>query len=274
MQPGIRHRLTTARFTKNGAYLTDEVSNEVLLPNKYLTEELSIGDELDVFVYKDSEDRLIATTLKPALELNQYAYLFVKQVNVFGAFLDWNLEKDLLVPFREQHIRMQENRSYLVTLRLDSATQRLYATSKTKRFLSLATKDIELGEERKILICDQTGLGFRVIVDDLYIGMLYHQDIAGNLNSGDIYRGHIYHVREDGKVDVRLGKTGRQKYESAAEILLDILKIQNTVPLGDASDPDDIRERFGMSKKTFKQAAGQLMKAKKIIVSPYEIKLL
>ena len=273
MTCGQYAHLTLARFTIHGAYLNDENNKEVLLPKKYLAEGYSVGTVITVFLYKDSEDRLVATTEHPSIHLNEFAYLKIKEVNTFGAFADWGLEKDLLIPFREQHLQLEEGRSYLITLRLDHATQRLFGSNKTARYLIPATADTPLLGNNKILICEQTGLGFRVIVDNLYSGMLYQSDVNTPVKPGDICSGHIFKIRDDGKVDVRLGVSGRNKYDKAGEQILALLQKNTSLPFGDNSNPDEIRAYFGLSKKTFKQAIGQLYKQQKIDIQPNEIKI-
>jgi predicted RNA-binding protein (virulence factor B family) len=273
MTCGEYAHLNVARFTLHGAYLQDENGEEVLLPKKYLTNDIQEGVQLTVFLYKDSEDRLVATTEHPKIQLNEFAYLQIKEVNAFGAFADWGLEKDLLIPFREQHLRLEEGKYYLLTLRLDQATQRLYGSNKTAKFTSLADKDTPQFSDNKLLICEQTGLGYRVIVDNAFVGMLYQSDVTTSLKPGDVVSGHIYNVREDGKVDVRIGSNGRGKYEDAAEHILNLLEKSRVLPYGDASDPDEIRAFFGLSKKTFKQAIGQLYKQQKIKIYPNEIQI-
>jgi predicted RNA-binding protein (virulence factor B family) len=265
--------LIVARFTVHGAYLQDENGEEVLLPKKYLTIDIQEGVQVTVFLYKDSEDRLVATTEHPKLRLNEFAYLQIKEVNTFGAFADWGLEKDLLIPFREQHLRLEEGKYYLLTLRLDLATQRLYGSNKTQKFTSLADKDTPLFSENKVLICEQTGLGYRVIVDNAFVGMLYQSDVTKSLRPGDVVTGHIYNVRDDGKVDVRIGSYGRDKYENAVIHIMKQFENSRVLPYGDASDPEEIRAFFGMSKKTFKQAIGQLYKQQKIKIYPNEIQI-
>lgn len=273
MTCGQYAELTVSRFTAHGAYLQDENSEEVLLPKKYLTNDIQEGVKLSVFLYKDSEDRLVATTEHPKLCLNEFAYLQIKEVNTFGAFADWGLEKDLLVPFREQHLRLEEGKYYLLTLRLDQATQRLYGSNKSAKFTSLADKDTPLFSENKLLICEKTGLGYRIIVDNTFVGLLYHSDVTTSLRTGDVVSGHIYNVREDGKVDVRVGSYGRDKYEDAVMHIMKLLESSPVLPYGDASDPNEIRAFFGLSKKTFKQAIGQLYKQQKIKISPNEIQI-
>ena len=273
MNLGQYNELEILRFTSVGAYLGDAEGNDVLLPNKYLYDELEVGDVGTVFLYKDSEDRLVATTETPKIILNQFAYLNVSEVSLYGAFLDWGLEKDLMVPFKEQNQRMEEGRSYLITLRIDEATDRLYATMKINKWLEECNDQELINQPQEILICDQTDLGVKVIVADKYHGMIFRNDISKPLRRGQRVTGYIYNIREDGKVDVRLEPTGFVRYTEAMESIMTKLEVQKVLPLSDSSDPDEIREIMGMSKKTFKQAIGQLYKAGKITIQPNEIRI-
>ena len=264
MKLGEYNTLRILRLTTVGAYLGDEHDNDVLLPNKYVTQEMSVGEDVNVFLYKDSEDRLVATTEKPYITLNEFAYLQVKQLTPFGAFLDWGLEKDLLVPFREQTSKLEEDKYYLIYLKLDEETNRLVATAKTNKYFSTDTSELELNQEVDLLICETFDLGVKIVVNGKFLGIVYHNDVNRKLRRGDYTKGFIYNIREDGKLDVRLEVSGYAKVEPNAEKLLAILNNRNGVLyLTDKSDPDDIRDAVGMSKKTFKQAVGNLYKQKK-----------
>jgi predicted RNA-binding protein (virulence factor B family) len=275
MNIGEYNELTLLRFTSVGAYLGDDQDNDVLLPIKYLTDDLSIGDLINVFLYKDSEDRIVATTETPKVVLNSFAFLKVKEVNAFGAFLDWGLEKDLLVPFKEMNLKMEEDRYYPVFLKLDEATNRLVATARINNlFAKEIEDDIVLNEPVDMLIWDTTELGVKVIVNNKYSGLIYHSDITRDINRGFHTTGYVYNIREDGKLDVRLEPSGYEKIEPQAEKLLAMLhKNQGVLMLTDKSDPDDIRAEVGMSKKTFKQAVGNLYKNKIITLEADRITL-
>lgn len=265
--------LEILRITAPGAYLGDEEGNDVLLPGKYIPEGAEIGDRITVFLYKDSEDRLVATTEHPKINLYGYAYLKTTSVNLYGAFLDWGLEKELLVPFKEQNQRMEEGKSYLVTLQLDQATDRLYASMKVNKFL-IPCSDFDLaGKEVEILICEKTDLGVKVIADDLYQGIIYRNDINKPLKRGDRLRGYVLNVREDGKLDIRLEQIGVRRFDDAEEKLLYLVKELGLLPLTDKSDPDQIREIAGMSKKLFKQTVGKLYKNRLIQLTSGGIQL-
>ena len=275
MKIGEYNTLRILRLTTVGAYLGDEEDNDVLLPNKYLTHEMSVGEDIEVFLYKDSEDRLVATTEKPYITLNEFAYLRVKEVTPFGAFLDWGLEKDLLVPFREQTTKLEEDKYYLIYLKLDTETNRLVATAKTNKYFSVDTSEIEINKEVEILICESFDLGVKIVIEGKFLGIVYHNDVTRKLRRGDYTIGYVYNIREDGKLDVRLEKSGYEKIEPNSERLLALINNRNGVLyLTDKSDPDDIRETVGMSKKTFKKAVGNLYKQKKIRINPDSLEAL
>jgi predicted RNA-binding protein (virulence factor B family) len=271
---GQFNTLTLLRITPPGAYLGDEEDNVVLLPTKYIPENAEIGDSINVFVYLDSEDRIISTTKKPYLELHGFAALKVNQVSHFGAFLDWGIEKDLLVPFKEQKQKMEEGKRYIVHLYLDEATQRLVASSKIRKYLEFEHILVEENEEVDLLIADSTELGRNVIVNDTYSGLIFKSDISRMVKFGERCKGYVKTIRPDGKIDITLDKIGFVKMESNCERLLEILKENNGILyLTDKSDPDAIREEIGMSKKTFKNAVGMLYKQRLITLANNHIKL-
>jgi predicted RNA-binding protein (virulence factor B family) len=271
---GQFNTLTLLRITPPGAYLGDDEDNVVLLPTKYIPENAEIGDSINVFVYLDSEDRIISTTKKPYLELHGFASLKVNQVSHFGAFLDWGIEKDLLVPFKEQKQKMEEGKRYIVHLYLDEATQRLVASSKIRKYLEFDHILIKENEEVDLLIADSTELGRNVIVNDTYSGLIFISDISRTLKFGERCKGYVKTIRPDGKLDITLEQTGFVKMEGSCERLLEILKENNGILyLTDKSDPDKIREEIGMSKKTFKNAVGMLYKQRLIILANNHIKI-
>lgn len=275
MRLGEYNKLSILRFTSVGAYLGDKEDNDVLLPNKYLTEDMMLGDDIDVFLYRDSEDRLVATTEKPYIILNQFAYLKVKEVTPFGAFLDWGLEKDLLVPFREQAHKLEEGKYYLIYLMLDSATDRLVATSKTNKIFNKKVENIELNEAVSILIGDQTDLGVKVVVENKYQGLIYKNDIIDRLYRGETMIGYVFNIREDGKLDVRLSKSGVAKIEPNTKKVMALLeKNGGKINLSDKSKPEEINTLLGMSKKTFKQVIGGLYKNRVIKINDDSIELI
>lgn len=271
---GQYNTLTILRFTPPGAYLGDEDGEVVLLPNKYLTEDMEVDQQIEVFVYLDSHERIVSTTLRPKIELNTFGYLRVNATSHIGAFLDWGLEKDLFVPFKEQTIKMEEGKSYLVYLYLDDSTQRLVASARIRRYFE--TERIVLNEldEVDLLIGETSELGKNVIVNDTYSGLIYKNDIVKTIRRGDRCKGYVIKVREDGKLDIALEKPGFQKIEPNSDLIMEYLKSHDGVlNLHDKSDPDEIRDILGMSKKTFKQAIGILYKKRLIEIKATSIEL-
>lgn len=268
MKIGQVNTLRVLRFTSVGAYLGDENDNDVLLPNKYLTNDIELDDDVDVYLYRDSEDRLVATTERPYIELDGFAFLNTKAVNFFGAFLDWGLEKDLMVPFKEQNKKFEEGHSYMVTLRVDEATDRLYASAKVNRYLEPCEEEFDPKTPVSILIGDKTDLGVKAIVENRYSGLIFRNDISRVIHPGDRTEGYVMNVREDGKIDLRLDPPALEKVLTSTEKILDILQKKKYISLTDKSDPDIIRETLGMSKKTFKQAIGSLYKQRLVRLEP------
>lgn len=264
---GQYNTLTILRFTPPGAYLGDDEDNVVLLPNKYLDENMQEGQKIEVFVYLDSHERIVSTTLTPKIELNSFAYLKVNATSHFGAFLDWGLEKDLFVPFKEQNTKMEEGKYYLVYLYMDDATQRLVASARVRRYLETEHMVLNEKDEVELLICDTTELGRNVIVNDTYGGLIYKNDLVKAVKRGDRTKGYVTKVRTDGKLDISLEKPGFQKVEPNSQVILDYLQAHNGIMhITDKTDPDTIREELGMSKKTFKQALGILYKKRLVLI--------
>lgn len=274
MKLGQYNELNAARVTANGFYLEDEEGNEVLLPNNYVDENLAIGDSIEVFVYKDSEDRVVATTEHPELTLHEFAYLEVKSVEHFGAFVDWGLLKDLLVPKREQAVDLVKGRSYVVYMFIDKETDRLVGSTKINRALSQEDIEVEEGEQVELLVYASTDLGFKVVVNQKHEGLIYHNEVFQQVRVGDRLRGYVKKVREDNKIDITLQKEGYAKVESSSDVIL--IKLKNKggfIPLNDKSDPQDITDTFAMSKKTFKKAIGGLYRERLITIEPDGIHL-
>ena len=258
---GVYNQLTILRRTSVGMYLGDEDGNDVLLPNKYIEETFQVGDVIDVFVYKDYEQRWIATTLKPYIQLHQFAFLRVRDVSPTGAFVEWGLEKDLLVPFKEQNTKMQAKQSYVVYLYKDEETERLVASCKLNRFLQNENLSINAGEEVDLLVFETTALGFNVIINQQHKGLIYHTEIFQPIHIGDQLRGFVKLIREDNGIDISLQPKGVQRLEEGAEKLINYLKKhKGFLPLTDKSEPDDILKLLQMSKKNFKKSLGILYK--------------
>ena len=265
MKIGEFNLLSAKRRTLNGYYLIDDENTEILLPNKYVPTGMKPGDEISVFVFKDSEDRLTATTEQPYVLLNEFAVLEVIDVNPVGAFLDWGLEKDLLVPYSEQASKMKVGSSYPVYLYLDEKTQRLAATSKTNRVLEKNEISVKEGEEVDLLICNSTDIGINVIINNIHEGLLYDNELFQAVTPGERITGYIKNIRPDNKIDVSLQKQGYSNVEPNTKKILDSLKDNNGfLNLTDKSDPIVILAKLEMSKKTFKKAIGSLYKQKLI----------
>jgi predicted RNA-binding protein (virulence factor B family) len=257
-------------------YLGDEEGNDVLLPHKYIPENAQIGETIDVFIYRDSEDRLIATTLKPLILLNQFAILEVVAATQFGAFLDWGLEKDLFVPFKEQNHKLQKGQYVPVYLYLDEQTDRVVASAKVhKYFKNLDGVDLDEGQEVDLLVFEKTELGHNVVVNNLYKGLVYENETFRRLAWGDTTKGYVKLVRDEGKIDISLQPLGFLKtLEPNQKAILDKLQQSGgTLNLSDSSDPIEIQEVLEMSKKAFKKAIGVLYKDKKILIKDDSIVL-
>lgn len=272
---GKNVELSINRFTSVGAYLEDFKGFEVLLPNKYLTDNMELGQKVDVFIYNDSEDRPVATTETPLIELNNFAFLTVKDVNQFGAFLDWGLEKDLLVPFKEQNSKMVEGGIYLVRLIVDEQTNRLIGTAKINRYLDEKPTNLEIGDEVDLFVAGATDLGQKVIVNNRYAGLIFEDRIVQPLEDGQTLKGYVEFIRQDGKIDISLVPLGIEKFDFITERLLEYLNEHGgKIELTDKSDPDLIRAALGISKKSFKKAVGNLYKKKIIKLNDDSIELI
>jgi len=258
---GKYNTLEVRRKTSVGLFLSDREGNELLLPNKYIPEGIEIGEEIKVFVYKDSEDRIIGTTLTPKVFLHQFAYMKVEMISQHGAFLDWGLEKQLFVPFREQARKMEEGKWYIIYMYRDEESDRLVASSKINGYLDNDELTVKVGDQVEILICESTDLGINVIINNIHKGLIYHNELFAKVNIGDIRKGYIKNIREDNKIDVQLQKQGYGNVEPSAQIILEKLKANGGfLELTDASAPEDIAKQLEMSKKTFKKAIGSLYK--------------
>jgi len=274
---GQLHTLTIDRDTPPGLFLKDdsgEKENEILLPNKYKPESFELEDEIEVFVYLDHDERPVATTLKPYVKLDEFAYLRCVEVNKIGAFLDWGLEKHLFVPFKEQAYPMKEGQWYLIFCYLDEASERLVASSKVNHFLDNEELTVEPYEEVRLIVTNKTELGFNVIVNELHQGLIYHDEIFQDLKTGDQLKGWVKKTRKDKKIDITLQRPGYRSIEPNAQAILNELELQNgSLPLHDKSSPEEIKSYLEMSKKSFKRAIGTLYKQKMITIEENGIKL-
>ncbi len=269
--------LKIVRFTDHGACLDGGDVGEILMPKNYVCRDMRPGDMVHVFLYLDQSERLVATTEQPLAKVGDFAALRVAWVNEYGAFLDWGLMKDLFVPFREQKHKMRQGETHVVYIYIDEETQRIAATAKVERLLTPATKsDYHRGREVEALVLQRTPLGWKVIVDNAHIGLIYANQIFGaQPRIGDALQGTVVSVRPDGKLDISIERIGKSRFRDFADILLDELKAAGgTLPYTDNSTPEEIAERFAVSKKTFKRAIGTLYKARKIKMSEQGIVLI
>ena len=275
MRIGEYNKLLINRFVDFGAYLIDDEDNEVLLPKRYLTGFEELDDEIEVFVYNDSENRPVATTEQPVATVGQFCLMRVKAVNAIGAFLDWGLTaKDLLVPFREQRVRMQAGRSYIVYIYLDPSSQRIVASAKLDKFLSNDLPDYYHRQKVDVLIVQQQEIGYRVIIDGKFWGMIYNNELYQPVNIGEHHMGFIKQVRDDGKIDVTLAKIEKMRIEDVADDIFHYLQENGGImTLNDKSSPEDILRTFNCSKKDFKKALGLLYKQHKVTLGN-EVKLI
>jgi uncharacterized protein len=274
MNIGQYNTLIIDRETKVGLFLTDG-KDDVLLPNKYIPNEYEIGEELIVFVYLDQEERPVATTLVPYILLNEFGWLRVNYVNQVGAFLDWGLEKDLFVPFKEQARPMEQGKRYLVYMYMDEKTNRLVASSKTNQFLNNEEITLEKNEEVDLIISHITDIGINVIINEKHKGLVYKDEAFVEVKTGQRCKGFIKTIRPDGKIDVSFQKLGYENIEPNAEKIISELRAsRGFLRLNDNSDPEDIKTVLQMSKKTFKKAIGLLYKEKQIEIKEDGIYLL
>lgn len=264
---GGYNTLHVVRSTSVGVFLHDGAGTEILLPNKYVPKDIQINQELRVFCYLDHEERPVATTLSPSVIRGQFAHLKVAQLTKVGAFLDWGLEKQLLVPFIEQRERMIEGQSYLVYCFLDPKTFRLVASSKIDKFLSKVEHQYAENDSVDLLIARKTNIGWEVIIDNAYKGLLFYSDVFRTLKIGDKRTGFIKRVRRDRKIDVSLEPIGSKMLNVAADhILEELRKNDGFLPLHDKSSPNAIKGMLEISKKAFKKGIGVLYKQRKIVL--------
>ncbi|HLP20531.1 MAG TPA: S1-like domain-containing RNA-binding protein [Chitinophagales bacterium] len=277
-QFGKKNTLTITRRTDNGFYLAENNADgeleEVLLPNKYITEDMKEGGQVTVFVYKDSEDRPVATTETPLAQVGEAAYLLVKEVNNIGAFLDWGLEKDLFLPFREQAEHVEAGRYYLVYVFFDFASKRIAATTNLNKFIKNREVTLKQNDEVDLLITYENEVGIRVIVNQMHWGILFKNEIFNKIEKGTHVKGYVKKVREDGKLDIALQKQGIAAAKDVCDVLLEKLKEhKGFLHLSDVSPPEVIHEVLGISKKNFKKAVGILYKEGKIDLKENVIRL-
>lgn len=271
---GKFNQLEVVKEVDFGMYLDGGEEGEILLPARYVPEDCEVGDMLNVFLYLDSEERLVATTLTPLVQVGEFAYLEVAWVNQFGAFLNWGLMKDLFVPFSEQKMKMQVGKKYIIHAHLDEESYRIVASAKVDRYLSKETAPYQPGEEVNILIWQKTDLGFKAIIENQFGGLLYDSEIFQPLQTGMELKAFVKQVREDGKIDLILQKPGFEKVDDFSKTLLQYIKEhEGSIALTDKSPAEDIYDTFGVSKKTFKKAVGDLYKKRLIVLHESGIRL-
>ena len=271
---GCYNTLKVVRKVDFGVYLDGGVDGDILMPQKYVPVNAEIGDEIEVFVYADSEDRLVATTEKPLAIVGQFAYLKVNSVTRFGAFLDWGLTKDLLVPYGEQRSRMQVDESYVVYIYVDKNTRRIAASEKLLRYLDNVAPRYENGDEVDILIFEHTNLGYKAIINNMHTGIIYNSDVYKPLQIGQQMKAYIAKVRDDDKIDLTLQKKGFAKVDVLRQTIVKRLKEHGGwMAVGDKTDPETIKLVFGCSKKAFKMTIGAMYKDGEISIDNNGIKL-
>lgn len=272
---GEINTLSIVRETEQGIYLEDEENNEVLLPNRYIPESYKIWDKIDVFVYLDNEERLVAVTDKPYIKKGDFALLRCNAVTELGAFLDWGMLKELFCPFKEQAFKMKKGGWYLVYCYLDEKSNRLAASSKTNRFLDNKELSVEQFEEVDLIVSHPSEMGMNVIVNKKHTGLIFNDDIFKDISIGDRLKGFVKKIRPGNKLDIVLGQIGYRNIEPNAEVIMKELEDNSGyLNLTDKSDPEDIKRTLQMSKKNFKKAVGSLYKQKLIEIKPDGIYLL
>jgi len=275
IQLGNYNTLKVLRSTSVGLFLGDDEGTEILLPNKYVPEDFKIDMDMEVFCYLDNHERPIATTLKPLIIRNGFAFLEVAEVGEFGAFIDWGVEKHLLVPFKEQTVRMEEGRKYVVHCYLDEKTFRLTGSSKVDKFLSNVEVAYEINNEVDLLVYRRTPLGWEVIVDERHKGLIFESDVFRPISIGDALKGYVKNVRTDKKIDLSLQPIGAKMLEPTAKMIYDkLVQSDGFLPLHDKSSPEEIQQMLRMSKKAFKKGIGILYRQRKINLQEDGIHLL
>ena len=271
---GKYNQLEVVKEVDFGVYLNGDEDGEILLPKRYVPEGTKPGDILNVFIYLDMEERLVATTLQPYVQVGEFACLQVAWVNQFGAFLDWGLMKDLFVPFREQKMKMQKGKRYVVHVHLDEESYRIVASAKVEHYLSTEKPEYQPGQEVNVMVWQRTDLGYKVIVENQFSGMLFHNEVFQPLEAGMHLSAFVKQVRPDGKIDLELQKAGARKVDDFSEVLLQYIKDNDGfTPLNDKTDAEVIYQTFGVSKKTFKKAVGDLYKKRLVVLEEGGIRL-
>jgi len=267
LEIGNYNKLRVVKEVDFGIYLDGGEDGEILMPLKYVPDGVKPEDEIEVFIYSDTEDRLIATTETPLAKVNEFAHLKVNAVNKYGAFLEWGIIKELLVPFREQKIDMERDFSYIVYIYLDDETKRLVASAKVNKFLNKENPPYEINDEVNILIQRKTEIGYMAIIENEFGGLLYKNEVFKDIEIGDRLKAFVKKIRDDGKIDLALQKSGYSQIDSVSQNILKIIKDNDGfIGATDKSSPDLIKAIFNVSKKSFKKAIGTLYKQRIIII--------
>jgi len=269
---GKNAKLTVMRVVDFGCYLDGKNLGDILLPKRYMPADVKENDEVEVFVYTDSEDRIIATNETPYIQVGEFAALKCVGLSKIGAFMDWGLMKDLFVPFFEQQHRIQTNNTYVVFAYVDTETDRIAASTKLDQFLPLEPPTYELGQEVDIMVCDMSDLGYKVLINKAHWGLLYKNQVFENIKVGDQRKAFIQKMRSDDKIDLTLTPVGVKHIDDVFQKILSIIKEDEFIALNDKSDAKEIQEMFGVSKKVFKKAIGGLYKKRLIVFEEHGIR--
>ena len=273
---GKKHKLNVIRQTNDGLILVDDQKEEILLPTNECPSNLKIGDSLNVFIYRDQNEKKIATTVIPKITLHEFAHLQVASITKVGAFLNWGLNKDLLIPFSEQQQELKEGRWYIVYLDIDETTDRLFASTYIERQLQNIHITVKEGEKVDLLVYQKTDLGYSVIVNNEHKGLIFENEIFTTINIGDVLKGYVKKIREDNKLDISLQPIGYKKFidVNSSNIYQTLIDNNGYLTVTDKSSPEEIKSLFGLSKKAFKKSIGALYKQKKIVIEKDGIRIL
>lgn len=271
---GRYNQLTVVKNTEFGIFLDGGKFGNILLPKRYVTEDMKLGNKLNLFVHLDSDDSLIATTLAPKAQVGECAYLQVKDINQAGAFLDWGLPKDLLVPFGEQHTPMEQGKSYVVCIYLDTYTGRITASSRLSRHIEERASGFKQHQEVDLLICGKSDMGYKAVINHTHLGLIFRDEAFKPLQYGERLKGYIKQIRDDKKIDLTLQKRTSDSKSELGEKIMDYLRTHGgTCKLTDKSDPDEIYKTFNVSKGNYKNALSLLYKQRRILITPEKITL-
>lgn len=266
---GEYNTLRVVKHVDFGVYLDGGDDGEILLPLRYVPEGCDDGDEIEVFIYLDNEERLVATTLHPKVKVGEFAVLEVSWVNNFGAFLDWGLMKDLFIPFREQKAKMRKDGRYMIHCHIDDESYRIVGSAKVEKYLSKERPGYSNGDAVDVLVWEKTELGYKVIVDNKFYGLIYNDQLFHDIEIGDRFEAYVNKVRDDGKIDILPRQLGYAHIEDSSARLLDFIRSSGGhTHLCDKSPADEIAKALGMSKKTFKKSVGDLYKQRLITIAP------